>query len=223
VKLEEVRELLPVYVLDGLPPEECRQVDTALANYPELLPELKALREVAADLSQANHLTPPLRLKHKVFSRIREKAQKPIVVLPVSPNSIDWSRIAAPVAAAAAVLLLVWGGFRVYPWLEWFQASRNPQAALETLVGENKQPVGRAIFLPGGRTLVWAKLPPPPSGKTYQLWGVAGRDHIGLNTYQGGLIAFDMPKGYTTVHITEEKQGGSKDPTELRALPENEN
>lgn len=225
MKPEELRELLPLYALDALPEDERRAVEAFLERHPELWDELKALRETAADLSQGvSAPSPGPELKAKVMGRIAG-AKPGFEPAPVrlSPKEAVKVRPQAPrwvvgIAAVFALLALGWGGYRAYPWLEWLQASKNPQAHVETLVDENQQPIGRAIFLPNGRTLVYAELPPPPPGKTYQLWGVNQTEHVGLDTFQGGLIVFQMPQGHPIVHITEERSGGSKTPTQLRAF-----
>jgi len=227
MRLEEARELLPLYVLHALLEEERLELERALDQYPELWPELKALQETAADLTEAVPARlPDPGLKAKVMARVRSTSVLPLPekaeqarVLSVPKPRILWPRWAAGIAAVAAVLLIAWGGVSLRPQLEWYQASRDPQAKIETLVDENHKPVGRAIFMPDGRCLVWTDLPPPPPGKTYRLWGVSDTDHVGLDTYKGGLIAFRMPEGYPIVHITEEKEGGSETPSEIRALP----
>ena len=48
---EEVRELLPLYALGALTPEERARVEEALKRYPELWPEANALLETAAELA----------------------------------------------------------------------------------------------------------------------------------------------------------------------------
>ncbi|MER3451063.1 MAG: hypothetical protein C4300_02235 [Thermus sp.] len=47
---EEVRELLPFYVLNALPPGERERLDKALEAHPELWGEVRALREVVSAL-----------------------------------------------------------------------------------------------------------------------------------------------------------------------------
>lgn len=224
MKPEELRELLPLYALGALPQDERQAVEALLERHPELWAELKALHETAADLSQAVPAgSPRPKLKGKVMGRIAgSKPLERASVRPLPSQPVE-ARPRAPrwvfqIAALLAFLALAWGGYRAYPWLEWFQASKNPQAHIETLVNENQQPIGRAIFLPNGQTLVYAELPPPPPGKTYQLWGVNPTEHVGLDTFQGGLIVFQMPQGHSTLHITEEQAGGSKTPTQLRAF-----
>jgi hypothetical protein len=234
MRLEEVRDLLPLYALHALPEHERQALERALEHYPELLPELRALQETAADLTQAVPArAPAAEVKAKVMARIRQDSPGGVsvvpptdplgepqpVLLPEGPRAL-WPRWVATIAAIAAILMIGWGAVRAYPWIEWTQASRDPQAKLETLVDEHHQPIGRAIFLPDGRCLIWTNLPPPSPGKTYQLWGVNGANHVGLETYRGGLIAFQMPEGYPIVHITEEKAGGSQTPSQIRALPE---
>lgn len=223
MRLEQARELLPLYALHALPEDEHKAVEQALEQHPELLEELRALQETAANLSQAVTRTPRPELKARVMARIRSEPgvlPLPATAKPVTPS---WPRPLAWVAAAAAVVLLAWGGNTLYRYYGWIQAFFDPATRIETLVDENRKPVGRAIYRSDGKTLVWAKLPPPPPGKTYQLWGVNQTDHLGLDTFQGGLVVFDMPQGYSTVHVTEEKAGGSKVPTQIRAFPEKEN
>lgn len=222
MRLEQVRELLPLYALDALPQDEQQAVEAALEQYPELLGELRALQETAADLSQATTRPPRPELKARVMGRIRSEPR--VVSGPTGTRPVaHWGLPPlAWVAAAAAVVLLAWGGASIYRYYGWIQAFFDPTTRIETLVDQNRTPVGRAIYRADGKTLVWAKLPPPPAGKTYQLWGVNQTDHLGLDTFKGGLVVFDMPKGYSAVHVTEEKAGGSLVPTQIRAFPEHE-
>lgn len=217
MKLEELRELLPLYALDALPPEERARFEEALEAHPELWPELRALRETAADLSSAAKASASPELKAKVLSQINAESPvakpKPLAAKP----KLLWPRYVGQLAAAAAVVLLVWGGSWTWGWVRAFG---DPNTKVVTLVDESRKLIGRYVLRPDGQMMVWADLPAPPPGKTYQLWGVNTADsHLPMPTYRGGLMFTRMPPGHNILHITEEKDGGSPTPTELRALP----
>ncbi len=239
MKLEELRELLPLYALHALREDEQKRFEVALKQFPQLLPELKALQETAADLTQAvPAIQPSPALKGKVLARIRQQqdsssdSDSHTVVLPLQKSKekpvlgssptprLLWPRWLSQAAAVAAVLMIGYGGNMMYRYYPVVQAFLEPTTRYETLVDENKKPVGRAMYRANGQTIVWADLPPPPAGKTYQFWGISQKDHIALNTYNGGFYVFNMPAGYASLHITEEKSGGSQQPTQIRVLPQ---
>lgn len=81
---EEVRELLPLYALGALTPEERARVEEALKRYPELWPEAKALLETAAELAAGLPQEPvPRGLEERVLRRIRPRR---LPFLPSSPG-----------------------------------------------------------------------------------------------------------------------------------------
>jgi anti-sigma-K factor RskA len=214
MKLDDLRELLPLYALDALPAEEREQLEEALEAHPELWAELKALRETAADLGAAVPAQPRPELKARLLSRIQAETMGSVKRLP-KPRPL-WPRL-GQFAAAAAVLLLAWGGNWAWGWVRAFG---DPNTKVVTLVDESKKQIGRYVLRPDGQMVVWADLPPPPPGKTYQLWGVNTADgHLPMPTYKGGLMLTRMPAGHNILHITLENAGGSQTPTELRALP----
>lgn len=221
MKLEELREFLPLYALDALPPEERLRVEKAIKEHPEVWPELRALLETAASLTSFSRKAPAPELKAKVLARIAREQQNPgradLQPQRARPGLL-WPRFLAQAAMAAVVILILWGGSFVWTWI---QAFGDPTTKVITLVDENNHPVGRVIMKHDGNTLVWVRMPPPPKGKTYQLWGINGEQHLPLSTFKGGLIAFKLPPGSQTVHITEESSGGSLTPTQIRALPQN--
>ncbi|MDX2003822.1 MAG: anti-sigma factor [Meiothermus sp.] len=221
MKPDELRELLPLYALHALSEAERRQVERDLEQHPELLGELKALQETAAELSGATQVRPRPGLKAEVLGRVQARAAVSAVPRPGGPpqpskTAPNWPRWLGQAAAVAAVLSVGYCGSWLYPWLSAFT---DPKSHFVTLVNEQQQAVGRCIVRQDGRALIWVNLPPPPPGKTYQLWGVRGENHVGLETFRGGLKVFQMPAGYDVVHITEEQSGGSLEPTQIRALP----
>jgi anti-sigma-K factor RskA len=64
-------------------------------------------------------------------------------------------------------------------------------------------------------------LPPAPSGRTYQLWGIAsGSNPVSLGTFDPGAdgrttLALDVPAGavFDLAAVSEEPAGGSPQPT----------
>jgi anti-sigma-K factor RskA len=228
VKLEELRDLLPLYALHALSKAERQQVEQGLEQHPELLDELKALQKTAADLSSAVQVKPPANLKAKVLNRIRKESDDANSVIqldttPSKPSTAQPRRLfpawLGQVAAVAAVVAIGWAGSMGYRYYPLVQAFLETSTRYETLVDENGKVCGRAMYRANGQTIVWVDLPPPPSGKTYQLWGINQNDHIDLDTFQGGFYVFQMPAGYVSLHVTEEKAGGSREPNQIRALP----
>lgn len=224
MRLEELREWLPLYALHALPEDERKQVEEGLERYPELWAELRALQETAADLSQLVTKPPSPELKARMLARVRSASSdnsptrrpEPRLFPKNPPQPLVWPRWVALAAAVVVIGFLGWCGMLAYPWVEAFT---DPHSQFVTLVNEKDQAVGRCILRKDGLALIWVNLPPPPPGKTYQLWGVQGEQHIGLDTFRGGFKVFRMPSGYEVVHITEEQAGGSPHPTQIRALP----
>lgn len=215
MKPEELRQLLPLYALHALPEAEREAVEAALERHPELQAELKALLEIAADLSQS---VPPVEPRSELKTRVLERLRR-APPAQAGRRPFPWPRVLLQAAAVLLLGALVWGGSWAYRWWPWIQAFTDPEVRIETLVDEKGKAVGRAIYRPDGRTLVYVDLPPPPPGKTYQLWGVNQTDHVALPTFEGKFVVFTLPKGFQQVHVTEEQDGGSPFPHVIRALP----
>lgn len=116
---EEVRELLPLYALGALTPEERARVEEALKRYPELWPEAKALLETAAELAAGLPQEPvPRGLEERVLRRIRPRR------LPFLPL----------LARAAAVLAFLLVGYGAYFGLSWTLSLGAPTTRVYALV-----------------------------------------------------------------------------------------
>ena len=200
---EEARELLPLYALGALTPEERRRVEEALKRYPELWPEARALLETASELAAGLPPEPvPEGLEARVLRRIRR----------VRPS---WGR---PLLAATAVFLLVALGYGAYFGLSWTLALREPSTQVLALVSPEGVPVGRTIILRDGRALVVLKAP-RPSGRVYQAWGLGEGAPIPLSTFRLPLKTLRLPPEARALAISLEPPGGSLTPTEIIALP----
>jgi anti-sigma factor RsiW len=203
VSPEEARELLPLYALGALTPEERRRVEEALKRYPELWPEARALLETASELAAGLPPEPvPEGLEARVLRRIRR----------VRPS---WGR---PLLAAAAVFLLVALGYGTYFGLSWTLALREPSTQVLALVSPEGVPVGRTIILRDGRALVVLKAP-RPSGRVYQAWGLGEGAPIPLSTFRLPLKTFRLPLEAKALAVSLEPPGGSRRPTDIIGLP----
>lgn len=215
MRLEEARELLPLYALDALSKAERDQLEAALKAFPELERELKALQDTAAELALALPPEPlPEGLEERVIERIIPKARPARSSKPARPVSL--LRWLPPVAAAAAIALLVWVGSLGAVWV---QALGDPKSQLVTLVDSGGATIGRALVRPDKRALLVVNLPPPPGGKVYQAWGVGAGNPIPLNTFSRRIVLVSLPPGAQALAISEEPAGGSLSPTKILGLP----
>jgi anti-sigma-K factor RskA len=99
-----------------------------------------------------------------------------------------------------------------------------PDVETARLVSEGRPPSARLYWNRGARQVVLAafSLPPAPSGRTYQLWGIAGAGStpVSLGTFNTspageGRHTASVPAGLEIAlgAVTEEPAGGSPQPT----------
>lgn len=99
----------------------------------------------------------------------------------------------------------------------------GPDVRVATLASTDQPPSGRLHWDPtrGAAVLVAFQLPPAPSGRTYQAWGInPGEDPVSLGTFTSGpdgrvLVTLSGPVGreFALGAVTEEPAGGSPVPT----------
>ncbi|WP_027891975.1 anti-sigma factor domain-containing protein [Calidithermus chliarophilus] len=220
MKPEEARELLPLYALDALSPEERARVEAALGASPQLQAELRELQAAAADLALALPPEPlPEGLEERVLASLPPPDAFPAPIpLPPVRRRVRPLRWLAPAVAAAALLVVAWVGSLGWGWV---QALGDPQSRLVTLVDAQGNTVGRALVRPDRQTLMVLNLPRPAPGKVYQAWGVGGTvaQPIPLETFRGRVVTLKLPSPAVALAISEEPGGGSQTPTDIRALP----
>ena len=227
----EIQELLGVYALDAVSPEEADLVEVHLRACPRCRAEVADHRETAAALAHTGSTAPP-----GVWERIAGSLEE-------APPKLDMDRVvalrsrrrrtvpiqlAAAVAGIAAAVIAVLG----------VQVDRldNRTAELEAALGQKgiDQAVQVALLDEGARRvglrsdtgvtlahavvrdngeayLVPEGLPALPDDQTYQLWAVTGDDvvSVGVLGAEPGVSAFKVAgAGVTALAVTAEEAGG---------------
>lgn len=201
---EEVRELLPLYVLNALPPEERERLERALDAHPELWGEVRALLEGVAALLAGEEAPVPAGLEARLMARIRREKHRR-----------RWPGRLGRVAAAVALLLwgygLLWTG-------GWLLALGRPDTLVFALERPSGGVVGRVILRQDRTALVLLTSSPPP-GRVYQAWGVRVDGLTPLPTFRFPLKTLRLPPEARAVAISLEPPGGSSKPSQVLGLP----
>jgi len=174
----------------------CDACARALADYRE------ALARVAAEGSEP----PPARVRHAVLARVDEASaprRRRIGLV------VGWAASTALAAGIAAALTGGWVRTRYEARLDAVARDRAEQARtlalladpathVVTLAGLAPSPGAQARMIWNGRAgglLVTADLPPPPEGKVYELWAIAGG-----KPRPAGLFTVDA-EGRSSLHV----------------------
>ena len=237
---DDPKDLIALYALDALEPDDARRVEAYLERHPEAREELRAHREVAARLARAvPQLDPPAHLEARVMERIRalDMAQ-PAAPIPFTPNpraeaspSRSPLRFLAPalalVASVAAVVLAVQNAklnteleAQRTLGLESAQIIATAARALPMLAPDTQTEVGRVFIAADGRVLFVHNLPALPRGKTWQAWYIRADNPapVSLGVFGGSSVLERVPDGVTALAFSEEPEGGSATPTLVRGL-----
>jgi anti-sigma-K factor RskA len=226
---ERFEDLKEAYALGALPDDERRWFENYLAQNPDLAPEVEDLLSAANLLALApGELEPPPSLRGRLLSSIGADDAPPQDHLEGDARSRGaWLRWARPLAAAAAVLVMVGG---LSAWNLSLQDQnrdlRESNQALQTRLEERQTyalegPGGRGqvVRLEGGRGVLVAEgLEPAPEGRVYEAWVL--RDGMpqpaGLFEAREGSAAIAIEgslRGADAVAVTLEPEGGSPMPT----------
>jgi len=241
---EEYRELAAVYALGALGSPDRERFEAHLASgCGECEAALEEARHVAAELPFAlAPVAPPPRLRERLLERVRQDANS------VAPPR---SGLASPVfwvslAAAASLALAIGVGLYARSVQRALETERLARVSLEQerdrllqWVATFTAPATRAVALAGqgsasgaqakafldpanGRLFLYVyNLPPPPPGRTYQLWLVVGGKPVSAGIFSiqpdgtGRMTGEPLPafEGTVTVAVTEEPAGGVPQPT----------
>lgn len=227
----EIEELLGVYALDAVEPDEAEAVELHLRDCPRCRAEVAQHREVAASLAHVGSSAPS-----GVWSRIAgtlEEAPPQLDMARVVPmrskrrRSVPARAAAALFAAAAAVIAVL--GVQVSSMNERqdqlaaalqkdgldeaVQAALLDQSARRVeLRSEDGHTFVKAVLQDNGNAyLVDHNLPPLPHERTYQLWAVVGdrKVSVGVLGAAPDVSAFQVAgSGVSILAVTAEPAGG---------------
>jgi anti-sigma-K factor RskA len=204
---DQIRELLGAYVLNATDAIEHRRVERHLTDCDDCANEVRLLREAAGELVW---LTQP--------ADAGDLAQRISTDLPARRRT--WrARIVVGVAAVAVVVSGVLGASLVH------ERSVNSQLA-DVLATASRRVVltprggfeGRGVLhvTSGRAALILEDVPAAGTGRTYQLWAIAGTKPRSMTVVDGAgrvVRLFDWKGAADRFAITIEPDGGSPVPT----------
>ena len=230
----EFAELLAVYSLDALPPEEASVLEGHLAECPRCRAELEALRDVAALLGNSG-VSAPAGTWDRIANELGTSASDhvaPLLAFQSRKRTPAWRN--AAIAVAAVVLAVL--GLLSYRMVNLDHRVGQLQDALgqhgvgqmvalaladpahQSIELSAKASSGRAqvVVLPDG-TAYWVNddLGGLPTGKTYQLWALASGKvvSIGILGRAPRDVPFRVEPTMTELMVTAEPAGGVPAPT----------
>jgi anti-sigma-K factor RskA len=191
-----VHDLAAAFALDALDVGEAGEFEQHLAICPDCEDELARLRVAAVALAFAGELAvPPPGLRERVLD-----VGAPVIPLRRRRRPQVVAVVAVVAAAAIAIAVRPWDDGRSIGGVERFTA----QGARATLLVDRS----------GDAVLAVRRLPPPPAGKAYEIWVIAGGKAAPAGWVRGTLAALTrpVPPG-ASVAVSVEPAGGSRQPT----------
>jgi anti-sigma-K factor RskA len=240
------------YALGAMDPSEIAEFEAALARSDELRREVEELRRVTAFMaSSVAQTVPPPRLRDRIMLNARAvrplsavRSEPRATPAPTPTRRSALSLVPWLLAAAAVVGVVVMRGrvaqerdqrialTQVTDSMRIALAARDsvlatllaPDVETVKLVATGKPPSARLYWNRATNQVILAafSLPPAPSGRTYQLWGIAGANAkpVSLGTFNTGpngegRLTAAVPPGFSIAvgAVTEEPAGGSPQPT----------
>lgn len=229
----DLHTLAGAYALDALSREEAAEFATHLEQCPSCREEVREMQEVAARMGAVEATRPPSALKARVLAAADQQPQLPPKVTPIEKaRSRRWQpRL---VAAAAAVVIAATGGAVAVKELTGSETPtatspserpvaadsvvevfRAPDAHTATVRTSNGGQLRVAMSAEFGQMAVSTRGLPKLKGRTYQMWALRNdrATSVGVvNDVSVGKV-MPIPAAGTTVAITVEPAGGSKQPT----------
>ncbi len=226
----EVRDLIPEYVLGALEEGKMTEVELHLEQCPEARSLLREYEEIADALLYAVPLVvPPKAVRESIMDRIGTKDSR-------FEERRNWAgtRFAWVLAAIAVLLLLA---SNLY-WVRTFHRTERELSYRSTVVALiagnhvvelHGQAEGMMHYDPESNVglLEVFGMPVPPKGKSYQLWLIRPdqeRDSGAVFRVEengNGVVIFHAPRPlseYVGVGVTLEPEGGSRSPTGPKVL-----
>jgi anti-sigma factor RsiW len=214
VEQELVHDLVAAYALDALDDSERREFEEHLATCEQCREELAGLRDAAAALAYVPEgPVPPPALRDRVLASVHEERGSNVVPL---RRRVALPAVAtfAAVAAAAAIVLAVWGTN-----LSSSLDTKNAALGVLSNHSSHRLPLGmssQVVVAPDGRAVVVSGLGRAPSGKTYELWVIDGKSVKPAGLFDRAtsgspvLLARRVPAG-AQVGLSIERAGGRSD------------
>lgn len=211
---DELRDLLPSYVLGAATPDETARVETLLLECPEGAAELP---DYAALLGEMTLTVAPVQPPAALFAKIMTAAAAPapstsVAHTPVQPRLVPPAQAApkpsAPprpafpvrislLAAAAAALLILSNAY----WLGQLGSLRGERDRLDAVLSAVDAGSAERVNLLSAEDVVYARLiydpasgsavlfsealPPLPADRTYQLWLLNDADVTSVGIFGG--------------------------------------
>jgi Anti-sigma-K factor rskA/Putative zinc-finger len=221
-----IHELTAGYALDALDPEERSAYEAHLAGCEQCQDELESFWTTTEALAvAASGPAPSTALRDRILADVRAEPQ---VVVPLEARRRRLVPVLAATAAIAAVVALavgIWASDLSSQLDESRAALERQRAAAAVLADPGARSValetgsGRLVVNGDGRAvLVLDDLGPAPTGKTYELWIVAGDSPVRAGLFPGAggreIVGVDgTVLDGNVVAVTVESAGGVEAPT----------
>ena len=234
----ELRDLIPAYVIGATTEEEARRVQQLLPDCPEVAAELETYAQITFGLTeQINPVIPPATLRNKILEQATQSKVVTIETRPIRRNNsrYGWG------LAAVLVLLLLAGNIYL---LSELQSTNNrldilqtnndhmtnlltnqqlQQITLRTTDEEDDTLVATVLWDATDNTviLVSDQLAPLDSAQTYQLWLIddavpVSAGIFAANAQKRTLLPVELSQAlsdYSAIAISIEPASGSDAPT----------
>lgn len=237
---------LELYVMNALPDDERQEIESLASQNPEVKAEIAAIEAALEAYAQIRAVKPDADLKDNIVKNIDSTPQysAPALKSAVTKPPLSYATIIATVAAIGFGILSFYFYKKNTDTeknlkdckTENIQIGEKQKviAELQSKIDVLSNPQTKIIELKGLQiapdsrvTVYWSKeknttlltiqtLPPPPTGKQYQLWAIVNKKPVdaGMLTYDKNEIqnmkAFDNLEAFA---ITLEPTGGSINPT----------
>jgi anti-sigma-K factor RskA len=224
----DIHALTGAYALDAVSGAERMAFERHLAECESCAQEVLELQETAARLALAAAASPPPALKARVMDEIRGVRQAPPVTEPVPLRRRSLATRLSTVAAAVFFVAAAGLGVVVFQQSQQIDDTQAQLAQMEQILKADDAAVMRMPSRDGGGVnvavsraqdrmmLISDDLPSAPSGKTYQVWTIAGdtpRSEGFLDPNNGdAALALDDFSDAGLVAVTIEPDGGSPTP-----------
>ena len=221
-----IHELTAGYALDALDPEERSAYEEHLAGCERCRQELASFWQTTEALAiGASGPAPSPALRERILADVRVEPQ---VVVPFAPRRRRLVPIFAAAAAVAAIIVVAMGVWTssLSSQLDDARSALDRERASAAVLADPdartvalKSGAGRLVVDADGRAvLVLDGLEPAPSGKTYEMWIIAGETPARAGIFPGrdgrNVVGVDgLVRDGDVVAVTVEPGGGVDAPT----------